>query len=105
MNSAAVDVGRMKQIVLEYWRAEGWNWPVKVMSAERGLSIGACAAGAAVAVSGYVTSEKFVLGRSLDQIEIGLPFVQRLALPRIDGAKCKRRGRDPWRIYHSRVCS
>jgi len=68
MNTSGLDVDRIKQNVAEYWQAEGWNWPVKVISAARGLALGA-SAGRVVAVSGFVTSEKFVRGRPLDQVE------------------------------------
>jgi hypothetical protein len=68
MNTSGLDVDRIKQNVAEYWQAEGWNWPVKVISAARGLTLGA-SAGRVVAVSGFVTSEKFVRGKPLDQVE------------------------------------
>jgi hypothetical protein len=68
MNTSGLDVDRIKQNVAVYWQAERWNWPVKVISAQRGLALGA-SAGRVVPVSGFVTSEKFVRGRPLDQIE------------------------------------
>jgi hypothetical protein len=68
MNTEGLDVNRIKQNVLEYWNAESWNWPVKVMSAQRASALGA-STGHAVAVKGFVTSEKFVRGRSLEQVE------------------------------------
>jgi len=68
MNTSGLDIDRIKQNVVEYWQSEAWNWPVKVISAGRGSALGA-SAGRVLAVSGYVTSEKFVRGRSLDQVE------------------------------------
>jgi hypothetical protein len=43
MDTAGLDVNRIKQNVSEYWRAEAWNWPVKVMSAQRVSALGASA--------------------------------------------------------------
>src|ERR1019366_7671173 len=68
MDTAGLDVDRIKQHVSEYWRAEAWNLPVKVMSAHRASALGA-SAGRVVAVKGFVTSEKFIRGKSLEQVE------------------------------------
>ena len=68
MDTAGLDVDRIKQHVSEYWRAEAWNWPVKVMSAQRASALRA-SAGRVVAVKGFVTSEKFVRGRSPQEVE------------------------------------
>src|SRR4249919_3043893 len=68
MNTAGLDVNRIKQNVSEYWRAEAWNWPVKVMSAQRAATLRA-SMGRIVSVKGFVTSEKFVRGRSLQEVE------------------------------------
>jgi hypothetical protein len=68
MDTAGVDVNRIKQNVSEYWHAESWNWPVKVMSVQRALALGA-SVGQVVPVKGFVTSEKFVRGRSLEEVE------------------------------------
>ena len=68
MDTAGLDLNRIKQNVSEYWHAEGWNWPVKVMSAQRASALGA-SPGRVVAVKGFVTSEKFVRGRPLEQVE------------------------------------
>jgi len=54
MNTAGLDVNRIKQNVAEYWGAEGWNWPVKIVSAQRAQLLGA-ALGRVVAVRGYVS--------------------------------------------------
>ena len=68
MDTAGVDVNRIKQNVSEYWHAESWNWPVKVMSVQRALALGA-SVGQVVPVKGFVTSEKFVRGSSLEEVE------------------------------------
>jgi hypothetical protein len=64
MNTAGLDIDRIKRNVIEYWQAEAWNRPVKVISAQRGAQLGA-AAGRLVLVRGYITPEKFVIGRQL----------------------------------------
>jgi len=74
MDTKGLDVGRIKRNVLEYWQAESWNWPVKVISARRAGALKA-AAGRVVPVRGYITSAKFVLGRPLDQVESILGLV------------------------------
>ena len=68
MDTTGFDVAKIKANVVEYWQAEGWNWPVKVMSSARGTALG-LSAGRVVAISGYVTSEKFVRGRPLNDVE------------------------------------
>ena len=68
MDTTGLDVSRIKQNIAEYWGAAGWNWPVKIISAKRAQSLGA-AVGRVVAVKGFVTSVKFVQGRSLEQVE------------------------------------
>ncbi|MBV9504964.1 MAG: hypothetical protein JO323_08165 [Acidobacteriia bacterium] len=65
MNTAGLDVDRIKSNVIQYWAEEPWNWPVKVISASSASSMGALA-GRVVSVKGYITSEKFVRGRPLD---------------------------------------
>ena len=68
MNTNGLDVGRIKKNVGEYWIAEGWNWPVKVISSARASALG-CSAGRVLPVKGYITSEKFVRGRQLGEVE------------------------------------
>jgi hypothetical protein len=43
MDTSGLDLDRIKHNVAEHWEAEGWSWPVKVISAERGLALGASA--------------------------------------------------------------
>ena len=62
---AGLDVPKLKQNVITYWLEDPrMNWPVKVVSAQRGASLGA-ALGRVVLVRGCVVSAKFVLGRPL----------------------------------------
>ena len=66
---AGLDIARLKQNVIAYWLEDPrMNWPVKVISAQRGASLGA-AAGSIVPVRGCVVSAKFVLGRRLELAE------------------------------------
>jgi len=59
------DVLKRKQNAISYWLEDArMNWPVKVMSAQRGASLGATP-GRVVLVRGCVVSAKFVLGRPL----------------------------------------
>jgi hypothetical protein len=59
------DVLKQKQNAISYWLEDPrMNWPVKVMSAQRGVSLGATA-GRIILVRGCVVSAKFVLGRPL----------------------------------------
>jgi len=59
------DVPKMKQNAILYWLDDPrMNWPVKVISAQRGASLGA-KIGRVVPVRGCVVSAKFVLGRPL----------------------------------------
>ena len=68
-SSAGIDVDKVKQNVIAYWREDPrMNWPVKVISAQRGVGIGA-AVGRLVTVHGCVVSAKFVLGRTLPLAE------------------------------------
>jgi hypothetical protein len=41
MNTGGLDVARIKQNISGYWQAEGWNWPVMVISAQRATAWGA----------------------------------------------------------------
>jgi hypothetical protein len=60
---AGLDIAKLKQNVVTYWLEDTqMNWPVKVLSAQRGASMGA-ASGRIVPVRGCVVSAKFVLGR------------------------------------------
>jgi hypothetical protein len=68
LNPAGLDVARIKRNVTENWNSEPLNWPVKVISAKRAAALGATA-GKVVPVRGYVTADKFVRGRQLDQVE------------------------------------
>lgn len=68
MNTSGLDVDKIKANVMDYWKSEGWNWPVKVISRERAQALNATL-GRIIAVSGYITAEKFVRGRSTDQLE------------------------------------
>jgi hypothetical protein len=62
---AWINLPKAKQNAIEYWREDPrMNWPVKVISAQRGVALGA-AVGRIVPVRGCVVSAKFVLGRSL----------------------------------------
>jgi len=66
---AGFDVLKLKQNVITYWLADPrLNWPVKVISAQRGASLGA-ALDRVVPVRGCVVSTKFVLGRPLALVE------------------------------------
>jgi hypothetical protein len=67
--SSGLNVPKLKQNVVEYWLADTrMNWPVKVISAARGASLGATV-GKVIPVRGCVVSAKFVLGRSLSNAE------------------------------------
>src|ERR1700693_1210286 len=62
---AGLNILKLKQNVIEYWLEDPrMNWPVKVISAQRGFSLGA-PMGRVVPVRGCVVSAKFVLGRTL----------------------------------------
>lgn len=62
-----LDVPKLKQNVIAYWLADTrMNWPVKVISAQRGRG---AAAGSILPVRGCVVSAKFVLGRPLTMAE------------------------------------
>lgn len=66
---AGIDVPKVKQNVIAYWQDDpGMNWPVKVMSAQRGRALGPLP-GRLVSVSGCVVSAKFVLGRPMPLAE------------------------------------
>jgi hypothetical protein len=66
---AAFDLPKLKQNVTGYWLEDPrMNWPVKVISAQRGASLGA-SLGRVIPVRGCVVSAKFVLGRPLDLAE------------------------------------
>ena len=66
---AALDLPKVKQNVIAYWLEDRrMNWPVKVISAQRGTSLGATL-GRLVPVRGCVVSAKFVLGRPLELTE------------------------------------
>lgn len=55
----------MKQNVIAYWLEDPrMNWPVKVISEQRGTALGA-SLGRVLPVRGCVVSAKFVLGRPL----------------------------------------
>jgi hypothetical protein len=59
----------VKQNAITYWLQDTQlNWLVKVLSAQRGASLGA-ASGRIVPVRGCVVSAKFVLGRPLPLVE------------------------------------
>ena len=69
MSSAPkLDTAKLKQLAIEYWKAEPWNRPVKAISARRGQEL-KTAVGRIVYVRGYVASEKFIRGRALEEIE------------------------------------
>jgi hypothetical protein len=69
MINAGIDVQKVKQNVIAYWREDPrMNWPVKVISAQRGIGLGATL-GRLVSVRGCVVSAKFVLGRPLPLAE------------------------------------
>jgi len=61
-----IDVRMLKQMVIESWKQGGGNRPVKIVSVQRGAS---------PRVRGYITQEKFVRGRTPEQMEklLGLP--------------------------------
>lgn len=64
-----LDIPKVKQNVIEYWTEDSrMNWPVKVISAQRGAAFGV-AFGRIVPVHGCVVSAKFVLGRTLPLAE------------------------------------
>jgi hypothetical protein len=66
---APFDVNKLKQNVSAYWSEDPQlNWPVKVISSDRGSSLGAVLGGV-VPVRGCVVSVKFVLGRPLPLVE------------------------------------
>jgi len=70
MDTTGLDVNRIKQNVIEYWNAERWNWPFKVISMERGLKLGLVDGSKRLAsVQGYITAEKFIRGRTLQAAE------------------------------------
>jgi hypothetical protein len=63
--NVGIDVQKVKQNVIAYWLEDPrLNWPVKVISAQRGASLSA-SLGRSVPVRGCVVSAKFVLGRPL----------------------------------------
>jgi len=63
--NAGFDVAKLKQNIIAYWLQDPrMNWPVKVISAQRGAALGAIP-GRIVLVRGCVVSAKFVLGRPL----------------------------------------
>jgi hypothetical protein len=67
--NAGIDIQKVKQNVIAYWREDPrMNWPVKVISAQRGVGLGATV-GRLVLVHGCVVSAKFVLGRPLPLAE------------------------------------
>ena len=67
--NAGIDVQKVKQNVIAYWREDPrMNWPVKVISAQRGVGLGATL-GRLLSVHGCVVSAKFVLGRPLPLAE------------------------------------
>jgi hypothetical protein len=60
-----VNFPKLKDNVITYWLQDPrMNWPVKVISAERGASMGAVMGGV-VPIRGCVVSAKFVFGRPL----------------------------------------
>lgn len=62
---SGLDVQKIKQNVIAYWLQDTrMNWPVKVISAQRGATLNATA-GRVIPVRGCVVSAKFVLGRPL----------------------------------------
>jgi len=62
---AGLDIAKLKQNVITYWLEDPrMNWPGKVISAQRGATLGTVA-GMVVPVRGCVVSAKFVLGRPL----------------------------------------
>src|SRR5215469_7214273 len=64
-----LNVAKIKQDVIAYWRQDQrMNWPVKVISAQRGLALGA-KVGQVVPVRGCVVSAKFIIGRPLAEAE------------------------------------
>jgi hypothetical protein len=67
--TSGLNVPKLKQNIAEYWLADTrMNWPVKVISAARGASLGATV-GKVIPVRGCVVSAKFVLGRPLRTAE------------------------------------
>jgi hypothetical protein len=62
---AGLDIQKIKLNITNYWLEDPrMNWPVKVISAQRGISLGA-KVGDVMPVRGCVVSAKFVLGRPL----------------------------------------
>lgn len=62
---AGLDIVKLKQNVIAYWLEDPrMNWPVKVISTQRGVGYGA-ARGGTIPIRGCVVSAKFVLGRPL----------------------------------------
>jgi len=69
LNTRGLDVAKIKQNVLEYWREDPrMNGPVKVISAARAASHSA-GPGSVIPVRGCVVSAKYVLGRPLSSVE------------------------------------
>src|SRR5579864_1495495 len=67
--SPAYDLPKVKKNIIAYWLEDPrMNWPVKVISAKRGASVGATP-GRVIPVRGCVVSAKFVLGRPLELTE------------------------------------
>jgi hypothetical protein len=67
--TSGLDIGKIKQNVIQYWLEDTkMNWPVKVISAARGKTMGATSGGTLL-VKGCVVSAKFVLGRPLSLAE------------------------------------
>jgi hypothetical protein len=63
--NAGFDIAKLKQNIIAYWLEDPrMNWPVKVISAQRGAALGATL-GRIAPVRGCVVSAKFVLGRPL----------------------------------------
>ena len=62
---AGFNFPKLKDNTIAYWLQDPrTNWPVKVISAQRGAGLGATV-GSVVPVQGCVVSAKFVLGRPL----------------------------------------
>lgn len=67
--NAGIEVQKVKRNVISYWLEDSrMNWPVKVISAQRGTSLSA-SLGRVLPVRGCVVSAKFVLGRPLAMAE------------------------------------
>ena len=72
--TAGLDLNRIRQNVQQYWQLQPDNWPAKVISPQRAQQL-QLVVGLATNIRGYITCDKFLKGRTPDQMEsvLGLP--------------------------------